>query len=247
MQRQEFEVHYQPSFDFASGRIGGFEALIRWQHPERGLIPPAEFIPVCEETGLIVQLGEWVLRQACAEAAKWPETLTVAVNLSPVQFKSGDLLQSVIKALAISGLAPRRLELEITETVLFEDSADNFDKLHSLRLLGVRIALDDFGTGYSSLALLRRFPFHKLKIDRSFVAEITDNSECQTITNRIISLAAGLHMETTAEGVETTEQAALLKNYGCTSAQGYLYGKAIPASEVAVLLKGRRANLESAA
>jgi diguanylate cyclase (GGDEF)-like protein/PAS domain S-box-containing protein len=238
--REEFTLHYQPSIDLTTNRPTGFEALLRWSRPGHGAVSPAEFIPIAEEIGLIVPLGDWVLRQACAEAARWAEPLTVAVNLSPLQFRSGRLVESVMIALAMSGLPGERLELEITESVLFQDDDVNLAVLHQLRALGVKIAMDDFGTGYSSLSYLRRFPFDRIKIDRSFVRELSDNPDCLTITRGIIDLAASLRMRTTAEGVETSEQLELLRTHGCTDAQGYLFSAAKPASEIETFIAGWR-------
>ncbi|MBC8001241.1 MAG: EAL domain-containing protein, partial [Opitutaceae bacterium] len=199
----EFEVYYQPLFNILAGRISGFEALLRWHHPIRGMVPPDEFIPLAEETGLIVQIGDWVLRHACAEAAQWPPAIKVAVNLSPVQFKSRGLLESVLGALAAGSLSPDRLELEITETVLLEVGDTTAATLHKLRSLGIRIALDDFGTGYSSLSYLRSFPFDKIKIDRSFTRNLSSGGDACAIVRTVTRLAKDLGMSTTAEGVET--------------------------------------------
>jgi diguanylate cyclase (GGDEF)-like protein/PAS domain S-box-containing protein len=228
----EFELFYQPQVNISSNEVSGYEALIRWRHPERGLVSPAEFIPVAEETGLIAQMGEWVMRQACREAAAWPVGLKVAVNLSPVQFRSRALVDNVVSALATSGLAATRLELEITESVLLQDNETTLETLHQLRRLGVRIALDDFGTGYSSLSYLRSFPFDKIKIDQSFVRELSTRADCVAIVQSITRLGASLRMTTTAEGVETEEQVRLLRAAGCTEAQGYLFGRPKPASEL---------------
>jgi len=238
--RNEFELHYQPTIDMASGRIVGVEALLRWNHPERGMVLPGEFIAVAESIGLIVPLGEWVLRQACAEAAHWPEAVTVAVNLSPLQFKNANLVQTVTAAMAAAGLAPRRLELEITESVLLQENENNPTTLHRLRDLGVRIALDDFGTGYSSLSYLRVFPFDRIKIDGSFVKELPHNAECVSIIRAVADLARGLAMTTTAEGVETPEQLEQLRAYGCTAAQGYLFSRPLPARDIRDLLVHHR-------
>ena len=204
----EFELYYQPLVNLRADAIRGFEALLRWNHPERGLVPPAEFIPLAEETGLIVPIGEWVLRQACAEAATWPDDIKVAVNLSPVQFKSRNLVPDASSARwRASGLPPARLELEITESVLLQDSDATLATLHQLRGLGVRIALDDFGTGYSSLSYLRSFPFDKIKIDRSFVSDLSRARATAWRSSRAVAgLGASLGMTTTAEGVETSEQ-----------------------------------------
>jgi diguanylate cyclase (GGDEF)-like protein/PAS domain S-box-containing protein len=239
-ERNEFELYYQPTIDIASGRIVGFEALLRWNHPERGLVLPGEFIALAESIGLIVPLGEWVLRQACAEAARWRDDVSVAVNLSPLQFKSANLVQTVMAAMAESGLPPRRLELEITESVLLQENEKNPATLHRLRDLGVRIALDDFGTGYSSLSYLRVFPFDRIKIDGSFVKELPRNVECVSIIRAVADLARGLHMMTTAEGVETAEQLDALREHGCTAAQGYLFSRPLPAGDIGGLMARHR-------
>ena len=228
----QFELHYQPVVDLASNDVNGFEALIRWRHPERGLVPPDTFIPLAEEIGLIIPVGEWVIRKACATAAEWPEDLKIAVNLSPVQFRSPGLLQVIVGALAASGLAPDRLELEITETVLLHDSEATLKLLYQLRQLGVRIAMDDFGTGYSSLSYLQSFPFDKIKIDRSFVKDIGESTGSLNIVRAIAALAKGLGMAATAEGVETHEQLAAITSEGCTEMQGYLFSQPCPASEI---------------
>jgi EAL domain-containing protein (putative c-di-GMP-specific phosphodiesterase class I) len=212
----------------------GYEALLRWNHPERGPVPPAQFIPVAEETGLIVPLGEWALRQACTAAAAWPEHLTLAVNLSPVQFKRG-LLAAVSNALASSGLSPRRLELEITEAALLHDDNATMSVLHQLRQLGIRIVMDDFGTGYSSLSYLRQFPFDKIKIDRSFIGDLLDPNSV-SIVQAIVELAASLKMTTTAEGIETPEQLERLRTICCVQGQGYLFGRPAPEQEALGLL-----------
>jgi diguanylate cyclase (GGDEF)-like protein/PAS domain S-box-containing protein len=240
----EFEVHYQPLVDLAADRITGFEALLRWQHPEKGMISPAEFIPVAEDIGLIIGLGEWVLRQACAEAAKWPDDIKVAVNLSPVQFRSRNLVQVVIAALAYSQLSPLRLELEITESIFLAETEANLAILHQLRELGVRISMDDFGTGYSSLSYLRSFPFDKIKIDRSFVRDLVERPDCVAIVRAISGLGRSLNITTTAEGVETLDQLDWLRAEGCNEVQGFLFSAARPAAEIAQLLCrfGRRAS-----
>ncbi|MDA9505827.1 diguanylate cyclase [Bradyrhizobium sp. CCBAU 11386] len=232
----EFELHYQPLVDIASDKISGFEALLRWRHPEKGMISPAEFIPLAEEIGLIAPLGEWVLRDACNEAVKWPSEIKVAVNLSPAQFRSLHLVQVVISALANSGLAPKRLELEITESVFLAETEANLAILHQLRELGVSISLDDFGTGYSSLSYLRSFPFDKIKIDRSFVKDLAIRSDCGAIVRAISGLGRSLNITTTAEGVETTEQLDWLRAEGCNEVQGFLFSAARPAAEVGQLL-----------
>ncbi|SED27142.1 diguanylate cyclase/phosphodiesterase [Rhizobiales bacterium GAS188] len=219
-----FELHYQPLFDLSRGVICCCEALIRWRHPRRGLVPPGDFIALAEETGIIVPLGEWVLRQACAEAARWPESVKLAVNISPVQFRSRNLVQVVISALASAGLPAHRLELEITENVLLNDTAGNIEMLHKLRECGVLIAMDDFGTGYSSLGYLRDFPFDKIKIDRSFVRDLHDRN-AQSIVKAVTGLATALGIATTAEGVETIEQLEHLRGEGCDEVQGFLISK----------------------
>jgi diguanylate cyclase (GGDEF)-like protein/PAS domain S-box-containing protein len=240
----EFELHYQPLVDIAADRISGFESLLRWRHPEKGLISPADFIPVAEDIGLIAPLGEWVLREACSKAVKWPAEVKVAVNLSPVQFRTRNLVQVVISALANSGLSPRRLELEITESLFLAETEANLAILHQLRELGVSISMDDFGTGYSSLSYLRSFPFDKIKIDRSFVKDLAQRSDCVAIVRAISGLGRSLNITTTAEGVETMDQLDWLRAEGCNEVQGFLFSAAKPAAEVeALLLKfGQRAS-----
>ncbi|QQO17231.1 EAL domain-containing protein [Bradyrhizobium diazoefficiens] len=237
LQRNEFAVYYQPIRDVASDQVVAFEALLRWNHPQRGLISPINFIPLAEETGLILQLGEFVLRRACIDAATWPEEIGVAVNLSPVQFKNPTLIASVTEALETSGLAARRLELEITESVLLQNSETTLTTLHELRAMGVRISLDDFGTGYSSLSYLRSFPFDKIKIDRSFVSELATREDSMAIIRAVTGLGRSLGIVTTAEGVENDAQLELLRREGCTQAQGYLFSKPRPASDVASMLE----------
>jgi diguanylate cyclase (GGDEF)-like protein/PAS domain S-box-containing protein len=240
----EFELHYQPLVDIAADRISGFESLLRWRHPEKGMISPADFIPIAEDIGLIVSLGEWVLREACSEAVKWPADVKVAVNLSPVQFRSRNLVQVVISALAHSGLSPTRLELEITESLFLAETAANLAILHQLRELGVGISMDDFGTGYSSLSYLRSFPFDKIKIDRSFVKDLVQRSDCVAIVRAISGLGRSLNITTTAEGVETIDQLDRLRAEGCNEVQGFLFSAARPAAEIEALLFrfGRRAS-----
>jgi EAL domain-containing protein (putative c-di-GMP-specific phosphodiesterase class I) len=240
MQANAFEVHYQPLVDLETGSVRSLEALIRWPHPQRGMISPAEFIPIAEETGLIGPLGLFVLRQACADAAHWPEEVKVAVNLSPIQFKSGSLLQSVRDALSDAGLTPTRLELEITETLLLDRSEHVLATLHALRALGVRISMDDFGTGYSSLSYLRSFPFDKIKIDRSFVHDIGVNADSQAIVRAIVSLGSSLGIKITAEGVETEDDLAYLRAEGCTEGQGFLFSKAQPQADVMAMLGAKK-------
>jgi EAL domain-containing protein (putative c-di-GMP-specific phosphodiesterase class I) len=234
------EVYYQPCLDLRSNEINGCEALARWRHPERGMISPADFVPIAEETGLINQLGEWVLLTACREAVNWPEHVRLAVNVSPVQFRSGTLALKVIAALAASGLSASRLELEITEAVLIRDDETALAALHQLRAIGVRIALDDFGTGYSSLSYLKRFPFDKIKIDRCFVSDIADPQGSAGIVEAVVNIAAERHMTTTAEGVETAEQQQLLRELGCSEMQGYLFSPPKPASDIRQLLAEHR-------
>ena len=221
----QFELFYQPLFDLAGSAVTGCEALLRWRHPERGLVPPAEFIPVAEEIGLIVPLGAWVLRHACVEAAGWPNGLKIAINVSSIQLRSRGLVETVMAALAESGLPADRLELEITESVLLSDDNLTLELLHKLRRIGVRISLDDFGTGYSSLSYLRTFPFDKIKIDRSFLLDLCSNQATMVIVNALINLATGLGMNVTAEGVETQAQLDWLRSAGCTEAQGYLISR----------------------
>jgi len=236
----EFELYYQPLLNLERHAICGCETLLRWHHPTRGMVPPAEFIPVAEETGLINQIGEWVLRQACFEAVAWPPDISVAVNLSPVQFKNQNLAQLVLSALAHSRLPAHRLELEITEAVLLQNNDSTLATLHRLRELGVRVAMDDFGTGYSSLSYLRSFPFDKIKIDRSFINDIADKDESGAIVQAVTSLASRLNMATTAEGVETEAQLQIIERLGCTEMQGYLYSRPVPVDQLAVLLSIER-------
>jgi diguanylate cyclase (GGDEF)-like protein len=232
----ELALFYQPLIDMKTKAITGFEALMRWRHPERGYVSPADFIPVAEDLGLIVPLGEWALRQACVEAVKWPATIKIAVNLSPIQFQRGNLVPVVVSALAASGLAPQRLELEITESVMLDKSAQNLDTLKALRHLGMRIAMDDFGTGYSSLSYLRSFPFDKIKIDQSFIRDLGNGRESQAIVDAIAGLGASFGITTTAEGVETQAQFDLLSSNGCNEVQGRLFSMPVPADEVSGLL-----------
>jgi diguanylate cyclase (GGDEF)-like protein/PAS domain S-box-containing protein len=240
IQADVLRPYYQPLIDLSSGRITGFEALVRWPHPERGMVSPAEFIPVAEDTGLINPLGGLMLRHACMDSARWPDEVRVAVNLSPLQFRSGNLLSMVTDALKQSGLPPRRLELEITETLLLEKSAQVLATLHALRALGVRISMDDFGTGYSSLSYLRSFPFDKIKIDQSFVRDLGANREAQAIIRSIVSLGKCLGVTITAEGVETEAELSCLRAEGCHEGQGFLFSKARPNAEIIGLLRAQR-------
>ncbi|MCY6382352.1 putative bifunctional diguanylate cyclase/phosphodiesterase [Hoeflea prorocentri] len=229
---REFELHYQPIMSVKTGRLRGFEALIRWRHPSRGLVPPADFIPLAEEAGLIEQMGEWVLFEACRQAVDWPGHLIVAVNVSARQFGSDRLVGTVRNALDESGLAAERLEVEITESVLLNDTQDNIEVLQQLRALNARIALDDFGTGYSSMGYLAKFPFNRIKIDRSFVRDIGDNKSSQAVIRAIVSLGSSLGMDITAEGVENADQLEVLISENCSDLQGYLFSPPIPRQDL---------------
>ncbi|WP_279482324.1 bifunctional diguanylate cyclase/phosphodiesterase [Aureimonas sp. SK2] len=231
---RQFELNFQPFLDLATDTCIGFEALLRWKHPVKGNVPPLEFIPLAEENGLIVKIGEWVLRTACMEAASWPGDLIVAVNVSPLQFKADTLLETVASALGKSGLPAHRLELEITEGALLDDTDNVLETLAALRDIGVKISMDDFGTGYSSLSYLQKFPFNKIKIDRSFVANA--NADNEAILRAVAGLGASLGMAITAEGVETAEQLARIRDERCTHVQGYLTGRPMPANRVASFL-----------
>ena len=242
----EFELFYQPVVNLQADEVSGFEALLRWRHPERGLVSPAAFIPLAEDIGLIRPIGAWALKQACCEAATWPSHLKIAVNLSPAQFKNGNVVLDVISALGASGLAANRLELEITEAVLLQDTEATVTILNQLRDLGVRIAMDDFGTGYSSLGYLLKFPFDKIKIDQSFIRDLADKPDSIAIVRSVTGLGTSLGICTTAEGVETEGQLQRLRAEGCTEVQGYLFSKPIPAADIASLLQ-RRGNLSSRA
>ena len=232
----EFELYYQPQIELASNEICGFEALLRWNHPTRGAVEPIDFVGVAEEIGLIVPIGEWVLRQACMQAAQWPGSIKVAVNLSPVQFRHSGLLQTVVSALSFSSLSPRKLELEITESVILIDSEANLALLHQIRTHGVQVSLDDFGTGCSSLSYLRSFPFTKIKIDRSFVRDLDINPGCLAIVRAVARLASDLGMKTIAEGIETREQLDRLRVEGCDEGQGFLFSRPVSARDAMSLL-----------
>jgi EAL domain-containing protein (putative c-di-GMP-specific phosphodiesterase class I) len=265
LQRGEFELYYQPLYNVVENRVTGFEALIRWNSPTRGRVSPADFIPLAEQSGLIVPIGAWVLRTACAEAAPWPDHVRVAVNLSVIQTKNHQLLAMVRETLERSGLPARRLELEITESVLLADTEAVMSMLHSLHDIGVRVAMDDFGTGYSSLSYLRRFPFDKIKIDRSFISDLrgplaasegpNDVTEAldaaarsaATIVRAIVGLGQNLGISTTAEGVETAQQIAQVRQLGCDEVQGYFFSPPRPASEVQELLRRLDATLPAIA
>ncbi len=244
---KEFELHYQPLVNLQSNEVNGFEALLRWHHPKRGLISPADFIPIAEETGLIVPLGEWVLKAACYEAVDWPDHIKVAVNLSPAQLNNRNLLNVVRGALSETGMPPNRLQLEITESVLLQNTFATLATLHELRKLGIQVALDDFGTGYSSLSYLRSFPFDKIKIDRSFIQDLSNGVEPVAIVQAVANLAKCLNMASTAEGVETQQQLELLQSIGCTEMQGYLFSRAKPANEIRQFFAPSPASLTGAA
>jgi len=234
--KDALEIHYQPLVNLRTGQICGFEALSRWEDPQRGFVSPSIFIPLAEENGLIVTIGERVLKRACAEAVSWPQCITVAVNLSPVQFQSGDLISAVKDALATSGLPPNRLELEITESIFLENSDSNLELLGQLRDLGVKISMDDFGTGYSSLSYLRRFPFDKIKIDKSFIRDLSTSQSSVSIVRAVCGLARSFGAFTTAEGVETDDQLTRIRAEGCTEVQGYIFSRPLPAAEIPALL-----------
>ena len=243
---EELELFYQPLVNLCDNTIAGCEALLRWRHSKRGMISPAEFIPIAEETGLIVELGNWVLKAACAEAATWPGRLKIAVNVSPVQFRSPTLGLKIAEALSSSGLSANRLEIEVTEAVLIDDDETALAALHEIRALGVRVALDDFGTGYSSLSYLQRFPFDKIKIDRCFVNDIADEMGSSAIVRAIVDIAKARNILTTAEGVETEQQRDVLRKLGCTEMQGYLFSPARPAADIKDLFFGQLSRHDAA-
>ncbi len=243
----QLELYYQPVVELEHNRVSGFEALVRWNHPSRGFVPPATFIPLAEETGLIVALGKWVFQQACRDSAQWPDDVRLAVNLSPVQIHSKDIVTTIISAMAAADLAPQRLEIEITETSLLQDNGATLAVLHQLQSLGIRIAMDDFGTGYSSLSYLRTFPFDKIKIDQSFVRGLNRDAQCVAIVRAVAGLAAHLGMATTVEGIETDEQRELARAEGCTEGQGFLFGPARAASDVPRFLASFRHKEQAAA
>jgi diguanylate cyclase (GGDEF)-like protein len=233
----QFEIRYQPILSARRRHVVAFEALVRWRHPVRGFLPPSEFIPLAEELGIIVPLGDWIIRQACLDASRWPADIRLAVNISAVQFRSPDLFRSVLESLEIAGLHPNRLEVEITETALLQDSETTWGLLQKFYDKGIHLALDDFGTGYSSLSHLRRLPFHSIKIDRGFVADIAECADARTIVTAVTQLASTLGISTTAEGVETVEQLTFLRGAGCRDVQGFLFSDARPASEIPDLLQ----------
>jgi predicted signal transduction protein with EAL and GGDEF domain len=236
VERDELVLHYQPQA-VISGEITGFEALVRWRHPERGMVSPGLFIPVAEDSGLIIPIGEWILREACREAASWPRPMQVAVNLSPVQFRRGDVAKLVHEVLLETGLPAGRLELEITEGVLIDDFSRAISTLRRLKSLGVRIAMDDFGTGYSSLSYLQSFPFDKIKIDQSFVSRVASNPQSALIIRAVIGLGHGLSMPIVAEGVETKDQLEFLRAEGCDEVQGYFIGRPLQIDAYAAVIE----------
>lgn len=242
----QLELFYQPQIDVRAGRVSGCEALLRWRHPSMGLVPPDRFISLAEESGLIVPIGEWVLRRACVAAIAWPAASKIAVNVSAVQFRSQNLVGAVNAALRESGLPANCLELEITKSVMLQDTDATLATLHQLRELGVQIAMDDFGTGFSSLSYLRRFPFDRIKIDQSFIRDLCSKPDCSAIVRAVAALSRELGMATTAEGVETHEQLEALRRAGCTDVQGYLFSPAVPGGDVAALLRRIDASLRPA-
>jgi diguanylate cyclase (GGDEF)-like protein len=242
--RNEFQVHYQPLIDARSRQVCAFEALLRWYRPDGSTIPPSDFIPVAEKIGLIHSLGRWVLTTACQEAKKWPADVSLAVNLSPVQFNGHDLVNGVREALDASGLTPQRLQLEITEGLLLEDVAETVSTLQQLRDMGICIAVDDFGSGYSSMGYLLKFPFDKVKLDRSLMTNLGKREQHDIVVQSVIAMCNGLGMRTTGEGVETQEQLAFLQKHGCTEVQGFLISKAIPARQVPELLADLSVSIE---
>jgi diguanylate cyclase (GGDEF)-like protein len=245
LEQKQFEVHYQPQVDMASGVVRGFEALVRWRHPERGLIPPGQFIRLAEECGLIVPLGGFVLREACMTAARWPGNIRVAVNVSAAQFSRSNVLQEVTDALQASGLAPQRLEVEVTESVLIDDAAAALKTLIELRALGIGLALDDFGTGYSSLAYLRDYPLTKLKIDRSFVSMLGSDRSTVAIVRSIVQLADELRLDVVAEGIETKAEHETLFALGCRTGQGYMFSRPLAADDLARYISAMQSDLGS--
>jgi len=240
-ERQEFLIHYQPQVDLKTGQIVALEALVRWNKPGTGLIPPLDFIPLAEQTGLIVPIGEWVLRSACMQTFRWQKEglppLTIAVNLSARQFQQQDLSAQIAEALRVSGLSPRQLDLEITESHAMQDANFTLSVFHDLQAMGVRISIDDFGTGYSSLGFLKQFPINTLKIDRSFVKDLAKDAKDEAIVSAIIVLAHRLGLDVVAEGVETEAELAILRRHQCDRMQGYFFSKPLPAAEIEALLR----------
>jgi EAL domain-containing protein (putative c-di-GMP-specific phosphodiesterase class I) len=249
LERKQLELHYQAIVNLQTRALEGVEALVRWRHPSQGIITPAQFVPIAEESGLIVPIGRWILREACRQARAWQDAglpaVRVAVNISPVELRQKDFVTGVRTILAESGLAPCYLELELTETFLMPDSTSTAAVLHSLKKLGIQIALDDFGTGYSSLSHLKGFPIDTLKIDQSFVRDLPANTEDAVIVGLVVSMGKGLHMRVVAEGVETPEQLKALQRLACPQGQGYCFGKAMIASEFTTLLERHAAQLRS--
>ena len=243
----QLSLMFQPLFNLNEGRVSAFEALLRWHHPERGMVSPADFVPLAEDTGLIVPIGEWVVREACRVARNWPDHVRVAVNVSPVQFRNPGLAAVILQALSETGLPPQRLELEITESLFIDNPETTLASLHSLRALGVRVALDDFGTGYSSLSYLRAFPFDKIKIDRSFIIDLLNSDGATAIIRSITTLAEALGMETTAEGVENAGQLDILREQGCSHIQGFYFSRPLPEADVARLLSSESDSAAAAA
>ena len=242
---QQLELYYQPIVEVQRNEVTGLEALMRWHHPVLGMVRPSTFIPLAEQTGLIVEMGAWALKEACQEATTWPEHIKVTVNLSSVQFEQGDLYKDIKDALSFSGLSPVRLELEITESLLLRDEAKTHKLLHKLRSLGVKISLDDFGTAYASLSYLRSFPFDKIKIDRTFIADLDNpnRKDCITIIHAVAELAKQMQMSTVAEGVETLDQLKTVTLAGCEEVQGFYFSKPVPANGVKEVITGYRALL----
>ncbi|HZE52100.1 MAG TPA: GGDEF domain-containing phosphodiesterase, partial [Bradyrhizobium sp.] len=241
LDRDQFALHYQPKVDMTTGQITGVEALLRWTHPDLGVLPPAQFIPLAEETGLIVPIGRWVLRKACAQNMAWQRSglrpVSMAVNLSPRQFLDEDLLQDIDGALAASGMPPVLLQLEVTESMVMRNVSRAVKVLDAIQSRGIRLAIDDFGTGYSSMSLMKQFPIDTIKIDRSFVRDLPDDSEDKAITQAIISMGKALGMTIVAEGVETAEQETFLRDHACDEMQGFLFSKPVPSQQLAELLR----------
>ena len=236
LQRREFELHYQPVVDLVRSEITGFEAFLRWRHPSRGLVPPASFLPLAEEVGLINPIEEWTLRQACKQATQWPKAITLAVNFSLSRFRSPDLVNSIGRTLAETGMAANRLEIEVTEKVLHDNPDEALTTLRQLHDLGVHVVLDDFGAGFSSLTYLRQFPFHKIKIDRSFITGLSQDADSRVIIRTLARLGTGLRIATAAEGVETKEQLDIVRAEGCTEMQGHYFSAPKTAEEIGRLL-----------
>jgi EAL domain-containing protein (putative c-di-GMP-specific phosphodiesterase class I) len=244
---EQFELHYQPVLDVATRQICGVEALLRWRHPVKGLVGPDQFIPLAESTGLIAPIGEWILQRACTDAAQWPSHIRLAINISAVQFQRGNLFEVILCALVESGLAPERLELEITETSLLENQEAHLATIRQLKNLGISMALDDFGTGYSSVTYLTNFPFDKIKIDRTFTRDVLERHDYAAVVSSVLALAHGLGMVTTVEGIETEQQFEYMRQAGVDLAQGYLFSRPVPASELGFTNRYLPANREMVA